>query len=135
MKPMLMVAAILFVSPAVFAQVSCSSAVDPEICKSVSTWAAPLIKIPIEIVTTAEYKTRLTAMDEDEVRVTVFLYPDEKDELKAAADKDHFTTYRKHVLNQNFDPDISFIRESPGSRLADRILVSEEDFQGLDSSK
>ena len=135
MRPMLIVAAILFVSPAVFAQVSCSSSVDPEICKAVSLFAPALVKAPIEIITAAEYKTRLADMDEEEVRVTVNLYPDEKDEFKAQADTSHFTTYRKHVLNQKFNPAISYIRESPSSGLVGRILVSEEAFQGFDLSK
>jgi hypothetical protein len=86
-------------------------------------------------VTAAEYKARLADMEEEEVRVTVSLYPDEKDEFKAAADTNHFTTFRKHVMSQNFDPKISFIRESPSSGLVSRILVSEEDFEGLDFSK
>ena len=135
MRRVLIVAAILLVSPAVFAQVSCSSTVDPEICKAVSLFAPAPIKAPIEIVTASEYKTRLAGMDEEEVRITVGLYPNESDDLKAAADTNHFTTYRKHVLNQNYNPQISFIRESPSSRLVGRILVSEEAFQGLDLSK
>lgn len=134
MKPMLIVAAILFASPAVFAQVSCSSSVDPEICKAVSLFAGS-IKAPIEIVTAAEYKTRLADLDEEEVRVTVNLYSDERDDLKAAADTNHFTVYRKHILSQNFNTGISFIRESPSSGQVGRILVSEEAFEGFDLSK
>lgn len=133
MKISFIAIAILIAFPT-FAQVSCSASVDPEICKAVSNYASG-IKAPIEIVTATEYKTRLAVLDEQEVRSTVNSYPNDENELKASADTKIFTIYHKHVLRQDYTPGISFLRDSPSAGYVARILVSEEEFQGIDFSK
>lgn len=54
------------------AQVSCSYAVNPEICKDASVWLPKGMVGQVEIVTAAEYKERLADFDKHEEETTAF---------------------------------------------------------------
>lgn len=47
-------------------------------------------------------------------------------------DTEHFNIYHKHVLNQNFDERISFLRDKPSDKWPARTLVSSEEFEGME---
>lgn len=127
MKTVLVLAsAFLFSVCSASAQVSCSPSANADMCRDASGFFPVGIRIPIEIVTPVEYKSRLADFDRREESMSSD--PD-KDGGRSVIDVEHFTIFHKHVLFQTYADTISFLRDRPSDKTPSRILVSSEVFE------
>jgi hypothetical protein len=89
-----------------------------------------MIGIPIEIVTPDEYKQRLADFAKEE-KTNTHLSADSND-LTDTADQtasEYFSIFHTHVLSQNRNPCVSFLRDQPRATTPARILASSDCFE------
>jgi hypothetical protein len=121
----------VFLAVPAFAQVTCSPAVKPAICKEVASLWNPLLNgglmggstIPAELMSDEEHKKRQQEYAEDEKRGNI------------ECRRQCFHLFRHHVLN-GFSKlgggRIALVRDRPSSSVPDRIVVSTAAFNRSD---
>jgi hypothetical protein len=132
MKTLFGVFVAMFLAVPAFAQVTCSPAVKPAICKEVATLWNPLLNhglvsgaIPAELMSDDEYKKRLQEDAEDEKRGNT------------NCRRQCFNPLRHHVFDGftkiGVGRDrIALVRDRPSSYVPERIVVSTAAFNGSD---
>jgi hypothetical protein len=118
------------------AQVTCSPDVDKKLCADVAKSLDPIVDhgspyqgvgIPVDFVTPAEYKKRLSDTKELEEREESFLGGDNA----AAKSPDKFSPWYRHTLYCGGY--ITFFRAKPSSHLVSAILIATWQFE-MDST-
>jgi hypothetical protein len=116
------------------AQISCSPSVSADVCQGTRIFDPGLLRrtigIPIEIVTPDEYQQRLADFAKEE-KTNTRLSSDTND-FTATADQtvpEYFSIFHTHVLSQNGNPCVSFLRDQPRATTPARILASSDCFE------